>query len=79
MLFSIDIADKDTERVAKAICSRQGYQAVIEDADGNQIPNLEDPITFARKWVIKQIEDEVMMYERQVAEAAVKISTITIT
>lgn len=62
-IFSVEIADKDVERVIDSLCANYARQDTIIDNSGNSIINPESKPVFANRMVREFLSDHVKKYE----------------
>lgn len=74
--FSVEIQDKDVDRVIEAICVNYNRPELIED-----LPNTESKASFANRMVRQFLSDHVKRYELDKIRKSVEdtISTPNIT
>jgi hypothetical protein len=62
-IFSVEIADKDVERVIDSLCANYARQDTIIDNSGNSVINPESKPVFANRMVREFLSDHVKKYE----------------
>lgn len=62
-IFSVEIADKDVERVINALATNYNYEENLQDNNGNTIINPENKYVFANRMVREFLSDHVRKYE----------------
>jgi hypothetical protein len=62
-IFSVEIADKDVERVIDSLCANYARQDTIIDNSGNSVINPESKAVFANRMVREFLSDHVKKYE----------------
>lgn len=62
-IFSVEIADKDVERVIDSLCANYARPDTVIDNNGNSIPNPEIKAVFANRMVREFLSDHVKKHE----------------
>lgn len=62
-IFSIEIANKDVERVIDSLCANYARPQTIIDNNGNTVNNPESKPVFANRMVREFLSDHVKKYE----------------
>ena len=76
MQITIDIPDAKVGRVRDAFCSEFSYLDMVDDGEGNQIPNPQTKNQFTKQQIIKYIKQVTANYEANLA-AGVARNTAT--
>lgn len=73
-IFSVEIADKDVERVIDSLCANYSRSDTIIDQNGNIITNPESKAVFANRMVREFLSDHVKKYEIDLLKAQIENS-----
>lgn len=73
-IFSVEIADKDVERVIDSLCANYSRSDTITDQNGNIITNPESKAVFANRMVREFLSDHVKKYEIDLLKAQIENS-----
>ncbi|MEB3209510.1 MAG: hypothetical protein VKK63_11440 [Synechococcus sp.] len=73
-IFSVEIADRDVERVIESLCLNYRRPEKIKDEQGNEIDNPESKPMFANRMVREFLSDHVRKHELDLAKQALENS-----
>lgn len=76
MDITITIPDEVMQRVLDAFAGSYGYQATIDDGQGNQIPNPQSEAAFSKAQIRAYIKDVVRGYEARDAAETARVAAI---
>lgn len=75
--ITITIPDEILQRVLDGIAGQHGYQTMIEQPEGEPIPNPETKAQFAKRMMINWALQSIMAWESLQASEVARLAAIT--